>query len=138
MAAIAITPSVFSTRDSTSPLRLTWSAVTTAATSGAYLDLTGYKGDKVLIAVQLTASGVANSSTAYTLTVQCATVNKPSGYVKGDLTVRGSSTAFSAIKGMGDFFGPFDLSRFKDSNERINIRCTRGTNVASLSAIIIE
>ena len=136
MAAIAITPLVLSTRDSTKVSQLTWSAVTTAATSGAYVDLTGYKGDKIIIISRPTATNVAGSTYGNTLRIQACTVQKYSGYARDDLQVRGSS-ALVAIKG-AEFFGPFDLSRFKDSNERITIKCTRGTNVGFLSAIIIE
>jgi hypothetical protein len=83
-----------------------------------------------------TSTNVANSSLAATLRIQCSTTIKPSGYGKGDLGIECSSSPV-ALKGVC-FQGPFDLSRFKDSNERITIKCTRGTNIAHMSAIIIE
>jgi hypothetical protein len=135
MAAGAITPLVLSTRDSSAGSQLTLTVVTTAAASGAYVDLTGYKGTNMIIVATMTATNV-KATYGGTLRIQACTVSQYSGYKKDDLQIRLSS-AVVAQKGIF-FTGPLDLSRFKDSNERITIKCTRGTNIAALGAILIE
>ncbi len=136
MAAIAITPLVLTTRDSTKSGQLTWSAVTTNPASGAYLDLTGYKGNSIIIVATMTATNVT-ATLGGTVRVQATTNSKFSGYGKGDLAVTLSSAVVD-LPGGAIFMGPYDLSRFKDSNERIQLKCTRGNNIASFGAIIIE
>jgi hypothetical protein len=135
MARNKLSPLFLTTRDSTSQKTMTeWCAVDTA--TGCYIDLTGYKGDKVILAICKTATNVAGT-TATQIRIQCCTNQKFSGYGKGDLEIRGTSNV-AATNFKGQFCGPFDLSRFKDSNERININCTKGTNVGWIGAIIIE
>jgi hypothetical protein len=135
MARNAITPLFLSTRNSTNQVTVPdWQAVDTA--TGAYIDLTGYKGNNVILLVVKTASNVAGT-TATELKIQCCTVQKFSDYTRGDLSIRGT-TAVAGTYFKGQVCGPFDLSRFKDSNERININCTKGTNVGFIGAIIIE
>lgn len=135
MARNAITPLYLTTRDSTSQKVIPdWQAVDTA--TGAYIDLTGYKGNCVILAICKTATNVAGT-TATEIQIQACTNQKFSGWDKGDLSIRGTSNV-AATYFKGEFCGPFDLSRFKDSNERININCTKGTNVGWIGAIVIE
>ncbi len=135
MARNELTPLFLTTRDCTSQKTMAeWCAVDTA--TGCYIDLTGYKCDKVILAICKTATNVAGT-TATEIQIQACTVQKFSGWDKGDLSIRGTSNV-AATNFKGQFCGPFDLSRFKDSNERININCTKGTNVGWIGAIVIE
>ncbi len=135
MARNALTPLFLTTRDSTSQKVIPdWQAVDSA--TGCYIDLTGYKGTNVILLINKTASNVAGT-TATQIRIQACTVQRFSGYAKGDLEIRGT-TAIVGTNFKGEVCGPFDLSRFKDSNERININCTAGTNVGFIGAIVIE
>jgi hypothetical protein len=127
-----------SSLNSTTPAYLTFATLTTAASSGVYFDLTGYKADRIIIVADITASNVASASAQNRIKVnKGSTVIKLSNHLTGALTVQFTSNRASSKRLA--FIGPLEVSRFKDSNERITISCSAaGCNVKGISAILIE
>jgi hypothetical protein len=138
MAAKAGTLLKLTTQNSSSPGYLTFATLTTASTTGVYFDLTGYKGDKVIFVADVTATNVASASAQNRVRInKGSTITKYSGYTRGALNVQFTSNRKATAR--FGYFGPYELSRFKDSNERITISCSGGgCNIKAIAAIIIE
>ncbi len=138
MAAKSGTLLKLTTQNSSSPGYLTFATLTTAATTGVYFDLTGQKGDKVIFVADVTATNVASASAVNRVQVnKGSTITKYSGHIGGAITVQFTSNRKATAR--FGYFGPYELSRFKDSNERITISCSAaGANIKGIAAILIE
>lgn len=137
MAATAGTILKLTTAGSSSPGYLTFATLTTAATSGVYFDLTGYKGDRVIFVADITATNVASASAANRVRInKGSTVSQFSHHLQGALNVQFTSNRAASAR-LG-YFGPYETARFKDSNDRITISCSAaGVNIKALAAILI-
>jgi hypothetical protein len=145
MAEGAITITRLTTVNSTKTVKLTFTAIDTA--TGAYLDVTGYKTDRIIYVLKrratddwTTASTAALVGTTKALLaiVKGSTIIKLSGYGIGGYAL--GNSAATAANQVYSYFGPFEGARFQDSNERIHFKPTTGagsTCPASIAAILI-
>ena len=137
MAAKAGTILEMSSRNSTQAGYLTFATLTTAASSGVYFDIKGKKADRLIIVTDITATNVASASATNRVVMEGgSTVIQYAQHIRGDLMCQFTTNRAASAR-LG-FLGPFDVSRFKDSNERIVVSCSAaGTNIKAIGAILI-
>ena len=111
--------------------------------TGAYVDVGDIDASRMILVFTKTDSGANTSSKEYITIDVSATARQFSAQQLGDLTIEVSSaavcTASPAAMNKSNlvFAGPFETARFKDSNGRINISATNGTNISAVGAILI-
>lgn len=132
MAYSAITVCKMTTVNSSISVVPTLTAVSTVSSGGAYIDCRNVDASKMILVVKKSASGANTASKDRFRILDGDSKAGYTNYGLGNLVIDMSSDAEDLC-----FAGPFETARFKDSDGRIDITCTRGTNVGFIGAILI-
>lgn len=135
MARATISICKLTTANSSVALIPTMAAITTVAANSPMINVKTEKADRLILIVEKTASG-ANTATKQIITIldgyQTGASHGYSAHAQNDLEIVISSAAKNYA-----VCGPFETARFKDSDGYIKINATRGSNIASIGAILI-